>query len=182
MTILNPQCTPQYSPSHPAASLFAFRSGGSLHRSGATLLLAALFADADRLIRRDYPNADLTPGEIARRLRCSRATLYRAFRARNLTVAGYLRQVRLEEVCLQLCTATARVPISTVALNCGFECLRAFNRTFKAEYGMTAGRYRREIAGSTFAQSPALSTRTSLLPGSLRASQASVSTAAQSAL
>lgn len=112
------------------------------------MLLQPLFADAVRLIRRHYSDLELTPCEIARRLRCSRATLYRAFYARRFTVAGYLRQVRLEEVCLQLGSVAARVPISTVAIDCGFECLRAFNRIFKAEYGMTAGRYRREIVGS----------------------------------
>lgn len=112
-------------------------------QKGASLLLQALFADADRLIRRDFSDLNLTPSEIAKRLHCSRATLYRAFCVRRFTVAGYLRHVRLEEVCLQLGRAAARVPISTVAMNCGFECLRAFNRIFKAEYGMTAGCYRR---------------------------------------
>jgi AraC-like DNA-binding protein len=130
------------------ASALALRSEPAPRQRGTSLLLQALFADADRLIRRDYADMNLTPREIARRLRCSRATLYRAFHVRCFTVAGYLRQVRLEEVCLQLSSAAARVPISTIAMNCGLECLRAFNRIFKAEYGMTAGRYRREVAGS----------------------------------
>ena len=143
----NPHAQPCPSTDAHVSALALRSEPAPLHR-GASLLLQALFADADRLIRRDYADMELTPREIARRLRCSRATLYRAFHVRRFTVAGYLRQVRLEEVCLQLGSAAARVPISTMAMNCGFECLRAFNRIFKAEYGMTAGRYRREVAGS----------------------------------
>lgn len=143
----NPQAEPCPSPDVFVSALALCREP-TPRQGGASLLLQALFADAERLIRRDYMDVELTPREIARRLRCSRATLYRAFHVRHLTVAGYLRQVRLEEVCLQLGRVAARVPISTVAINCGFECLRAFNRIFKAEYGMTAGRYRREVVGS----------------------------------
>ncbi|MBN8887746.1 MAG: helix-turn-helix transcriptional regulator [Rudaea sp.] len=108
----------------------------------ASLLLETVFDAACRWVERNYQDPTLDPAQIARNLRCSRATLYRAFQARGLTVSGFIRQVRLEQVCARFSVAAPRVPISSIALECGFECLRHFNRSFKAAFGSTAGQLR----------------------------------------
>jgi AraC-like DNA-binding protein len=113
-----------------------------------SLLLETVFGQACRWVDRNYQDPALDPAHIARNLRCSRATLYRAFQARGLTVSGYIRRVRLEQVCARFSVAAPRVPISSIALDCGFECLRHFNRSFKAAFGSTAGQRRAMLFGA----------------------------------
>ena len=107
-----------------------------------SLLLETVFRRACRWVEGNYRELTLGPDEVARNVGCSRATLYRAFQAHGLTVSGYIRNVRLEQVCARFSVAAPRIPISSIASDCGFECLRHFNRSFKAAFGSTAGQLR----------------------------------------
>lgn len=107
--------------------------------SSPSLLLRETFVDACGYISVHYANPLLGPGTLMRELRCSRATLYRAFVAHHITVAGYIQRVRFDNVLALFIRSPPRIPISTIAADCGFECLRHFSRRFKQAYNMTPG-------------------------------------------
>jgi AraC-like DNA-binding protein len=107
-----------------------------------SLLLDDIFGRARTLIDATYYDCQLNPQVVARLLRCSRATLYRAFHRHGLTVSGYIQQVRLERVQACLAVAAPRIPISSIAMDCGFECVRHFHRRFKQVFGDTPGAHR----------------------------------------
>lgn len=110
-----------------------------------TLLLEEVFRRACEWIGLAYRDPELAPETVAQHLRCSRATLYRAFRSRAWTVANYIQRVRLEQVHAELAFVSPRIPINSIALGSGFECLRHFHRQFKRLYGRTPGACRREL-------------------------------------
>lgn len=110
-----------------------------------TLLLEDVFRRACEWIGIAYRDPKLAPETVAQHLRCSRATLYRAFRLRAWTVANYIQRVRLEHVHAELAFVSPRIPINSIALGSGFECLRHFHRQFKKLYGRTPGVCRREL-------------------------------------
>lgn len=111
----------------------------NVHRS---LLLEDAFQRARALIDAKYDDFQLTPAAVVQYVGCSRATLYRAFQQHGLTVSGYIQQVRLERVQRGLALVGSRIPISSIAMDCGFECLRHFHRRFKQVFGDTPGAYR----------------------------------------
>lgn len=91
---------------------------------------------AQALICRRFGSTDLSPGEIARRLGCSRAHLYRVFARNGLTVAGYLREVRLERCRAALAAALPRDTVGDIAFRCGFDNPVHFARLFRERFGM----------------------------------------------
>lgn len=58
----------------------------------------SLFVVACRYIDEHLADRNLDPAMIARAHGCSRATLYRRFADRDLTVAGYIREMRLQKI------------------------------------------------------------------------------------
>jgi AraC-like DNA-binding protein/DNA-binding Xre family transcriptional regulator len=112
----------------------ASRSG-----TGPSLLLRETFVEACGYICAHFANPKLGAGTLTRELRCSRATLYRAFEANHTTVAVHIQRVRFHNVLALFVQSSPRIPISTIAADCGFECLRHFSRRFKQIYGMTPG-------------------------------------------
>jgi AraC-like DNA-binding protein len=107
-----------------------------------SLLLCETFQRACDYIASHYSDPTLDPRGIARQLGCSRATLYRAFQANEATVADHIQRVRFHQVQISFALSPARIPISSIAMDCGFECLRHFNRRFKQLFGDTPGAYR----------------------------------------
>ena len=97
------------------------------------LLLAAC-----RLIDQQLAHPGLDAAFIAARLGCSRATLYRAFAARDLAVAGYIRERRLQRVWRLLHSLPPSVPIAEAARRCGFLDSTSFSRLFRRRFGMRA--------------------------------------------
>jgi AraC-like DNA-binding protein len=91
---------------------------------------------AQALICRRFAAADLTPGKIAQRLGCSRAHLYRIFARHGLTVAGYLREVRLERCRAALAGAGPHETIGDIAFRCGFDNPVHFTRLFRERFGV----------------------------------------------
>lgn len=117
------------------------RPGARLH-PGRALLLEDVYRRACTWIAGAHRDPQLSPAGIARQLRCSRATLYRAFQSERTTVADYIQRLRLERIRADLMTVTPRIPISSIALDHGFECLSHFHRRFKQRYGCTPGAMR----------------------------------------
>lgn len=80
---------------------------------------------------------DLDPEDIARALGVSRAGLYKLFRQNGLTIAGYLRDVRLRWF-VDALRALDDTSIGQLAWTSGFDMQAAdFARLFKRAYGMT---------------------------------------------
>ncbi len=91
----------------------------------------ALRMAAQTLMQRHMDTPDLSVGVIAAKLGCSRAALYRAFAEEGLTVAGYLREIRLKKVYQLLQTAPGCYTIAEIAARCGFVDSASFSRLFK---------------------------------------------------
>ena len=102
----------------------------------------AMLIAAQALIRRRIGSTGLSPGEIAHRLGCSRAHLYRVFARHGLTVAGYLREIRLQHSREALAAATPRDTVGDIAFRCGFEDPVHFTRLFRQRFGVTPGAFK----------------------------------------
>jgi AraC-like DNA-binding protein len=97
-----------------------------------------LFAAAKTCIRRHLACRELSPEFVARQIGCSRAHLYRAFAGRGETVAGFVRELRLQRAHEILTGDTAgRIRIGDVAYLCGFEDAIHFTRLFRERFGLT---------------------------------------------
>jgi AraC-like DNA-binding protein len=95
------------------------------------------FARAIAFIEENYHRPELTPDDIWRGINVSRTELYKLFSENGLTVAGYLRDVRLRRLVDALRT-TDVTGIGRLAWTCGFDMQAAdFTRLFKRVYGMT---------------------------------------------
>lgn len=93
------------------------------------------FASACRLIEARREDAGLTADAVARAIGCSRASLYRLFEQRGLSVADHIRAVRLNHARTLL--RDPRLGIGDIALRCGYEDLSAFGKAFRRRFGMT---------------------------------------------
>lgn len=103
-----------------------------------------LFAAVNRYIQQELASRRLTPAVIAAHVGCSRAHLYRLFARRDLAVADYIREARLQRVLVALQSEDApRETIATIALRCGFENPVYFARLFKQRFGRTPQDVRR---------------------------------------
>jgi AraC family transcriptional activator of tynA and feaB len=112
-------------------------SGGSQAASEAaasgdpTLLVAA-----QRYIDIHLSERDLDAARLAQALGCSRSTLYRAFAARELTIGGAIRDIRLGRFREALRRGSI-VSIAVAAAQCGLTDARTARRLFKAAYGLS---------------------------------------------
>jgi len=97
---------------------------------------------AQALICRQFASPELAPDAIAHRLGCSRAHLYRVFARHGLTVAGYLREVRLQQSRTRLAAAAPRDTVGDVAYRCGFQDPVHFTRLFRERFGVSPGAFR----------------------------------------
>ncbi len=91
---------------------------------------------AQALIRRRFGETDLSPDAIAHRLGCSRAHLYRVFARHGLSVAGYLRETRLQRSHVALAAAEPRDTVGNIAFRCGFDNPVYFAHLFYQRFGM----------------------------------------------
>jgi AraC family transcriptional regulator len=91
------------------------------------------------------PEAQHALGSLAREGRLSPYHFLRTFqRVTGVTPHQYVLRARLRAAALRL--AARRQRILDVALDCGFGDLSNFNRTFRAEFGMSPRAYRRRSA------------------------------------
>lgn len=85
----------------------------------------------------------LSPSSIAAALHISVRQLHALFADEPTSVAGHIRDRRLRNCARDLLDPRlADVPIAALATRNGFGDTRGFERTFKATYGTTPGRYR----------------------------------------
>lgn len=95
--------------------------------------LRARFAETSRL------------NDLARMVSVHPVHLAQAFRHHHrCTVGEYVRQLRLEFACRQL--ITSGMPLSEVALRCGFSDQSHFTRTFKRHTGMSPSQFRKLLS------------------------------------
>jgi AraC family transcriptional regulator len=87
-----------------------------------------------------HPTARLTLTGMARAAGLSPYHFLRCFeRVTGVTPHQYVLRTRLREAALRLATRAGKVV--DVALDCGFGDISNFNRTFRAEFGVSPGRY-----------------------------------------
>jgi len=80
--------------------------------------------------------------ELAKLVSVHPVHLAQVFRKhRQCTVGEYVRKLRLEFACRQL--ATSSIPLSDIALTCGFSDQSHFTRIFKSQTGITPSQFRR---------------------------------------
>lgn len=87
----------------------------------------------------------LTPTTVAAGCGMTPRHLHRIFADLNQTVACYITRRRLEE-CARLLAAPLHCgrSVGAIAMDCGFNNLKNFGRTFRAHYGLTPTEYRRQ--------------------------------------
>ncbi|WP_432094621.1 helix-turn-helix domain-containing protein [Streptomyces sp. bgisy100] len=132
----------------------AGRSDGSEPR-----LAAALVRAVKDLVDHRLTDPDLSPAMLARALNISVRTLHRAFATaaadhanirggagvgRADTVAGYIRDRRLEQARSALRTPAGRPSVAEVAARWQFADSSHFIRAFKSRYGRTPAAYARD--------------------------------------
>ncbi|MDS1141192.1 helix-turn-helix domain-containing protein [Pusillimonas sp. SM2304] len=98
---------------------------------------AGLFAAAQRYIRRHLTAPDLGPDAVAAAIGCSRSTLYRLFDGHELSVQGYIRELRLQQFFRLLQQDTRHVPIYALAQRCGLYDVPNINRLFRKRFGLS---------------------------------------------
>lgn len=91
---------------------------------------------ARRLILQRLDDPELNPDRLAKALGCSRASLYRLFARHGVTVAGCLREARLNRAYHLLTTAPEHIGIADLAARCGFLDQTGFSRLFRQRFGL----------------------------------------------
>ncbi|RYY81329.1 MAG: AraC family transcriptional regulator [Comamonadaceae bacterium] len=108
-----------------------------------------VYLAACRLIRERCADTSFRPGDLAQALRCSRATLYRAFAAHQEGVASRIREARLTLARNMIESRRhAGLTLGEIAFRCGFLDQSAFNRTFRRRHGLTPGEARAALLES----------------------------------
>ena len=102
-----------------------------------------LWQAARRLVASNLDRQDLSPDTLAQALRCSRTQLYRLFARNDLTVMGYVREVRLLRSREMLADPACQRSIGEIAQLCGFDDPSAFSRGFRRRFGCPPGEVRR---------------------------------------
>jgi AraC-like DNA-binding protein len=103
----------------------------------------ALQAKIHDFIQQRLGDPDLSPETVAAVHQISMRYLYKLFQRQGLTVAGWIRQRRLERCRSDLAAPhLSRVPIHAIAARWGFTDSAHFSRAFRAAYGMPPKDYR----------------------------------------
>jgi len=98
---------------------------------------------AVQYLEQNYRTA-VTRERIADAASVTPSSLSRLFhRQLGVTITEYLSALRLGSAAERL--AHSQQPVADIAFACGFTNLANFNRRFRARYGMTPSRYRRQF-------------------------------------
>lgn len=105
----------------------------------------ALVKDILQFLHQNY-NGSLTLPMLAGRFYMSEGQFCRFFKSQvNMTVMEYLNYYRIGEACGML--RDSALPVSTIALECGYANISYFNRTFRRYMHCTPKEYRRKSGG-----------------------------------
>ncbi|TCK22102.1 helix-turn-helix protein [Pseudonocardia endophytica] len=102
-----------------------------------------LFARIQEFVRDNLNDPLLGAESIARELFVSTRTLHRMFARRDLTLANWIKELRLDACRRALCSHRwEHVPIGQIAARHGFTNASFFSREFTARFGTSPRRYR----------------------------------------
>ncbi|QBK05151.1 helix-turn-helix domain-containing protein [Hylemonella gracilis] len=106
----------------------------------------ALLARARDLMRQRLDEIGLTAESVAIALGVSIRTLHRCFAAADVSFAGTLRRLRLDQARAWLAQPRwARVGVGEIGRRCGFADASHFTREFQQAFGQTPARWRRGV-------------------------------------
>lgn len=109
----------------------------------------ALMAQIHVFIQQHLGDAHLTPDAIAAAHHISLRYLHKLFQQDGHTVAGWIRQRRLEQCQRDLANPTlAARPINAIAARWGFTSAAHFSQAFRTSYGITPGEFRNRTVRS----------------------------------
>jgi AraC-like DNA-binding protein len=104
----------------------------------------ALLTTVQAFVQQHLGDAWLSPATIAAAHHISLRSLHQLFHDEGLTVAGWIRQRRLERCRRDLSDpALAGRPVAAIAARWGFSSAADFSRAFRAVHGMPPAEYRR---------------------------------------
>lgn len=104
----------------------------------------ALLTSVQAFISEHLSDPDLDPSAVAAAHHVSVRTLHQLFHDQGLTVAGWIRQRRLEACRRDLADPRqATRPVAAIAARWGFASASDFSRTFRAAHGLPPAEYRR---------------------------------------
>ncbi|MEU6139999.1 helix-turn-helix domain-containing protein [Streptomyces sp. NPDC047081] len=109
----------------------------------------ALIARIETFVQLNLSDPELTPAAIAAHHHISLGYLHRLFQHRELTVAAWIRHLRLERARADL--ADPRLchhPVHALGARWGFQHAADFSRAFRNAHGMPPGDYRRQALGA----------------------------------
>ncbi|MEV4002877.1 helix-turn-helix domain-containing protein [Actinomadura sp. NPDC049753] len=110
------------------------------------VLMAQIFS----FIRRNLGDPQLTPDAIASAHHISLRYLHKLFHQEGHTVAGWIRERRLERCLRDLADPRlADRPINAIAARWGFGSAAHFSQVFRGAYGLSPGQFRRQCAQAT---------------------------------
>jgi len=100
-----------------------------------------------QFLRTSLPDPDLCPAVVAAAHNISERTLHRLFEREPMTVAETIRALRLEATYADLVNPRLRrTSVMAIAARWGYRDQAHFTRTFRARYGVTPARLRRDNA------------------------------------
>jgi AraC-like DNA-binding protein len=109
----------------------------------------ALLAQIQSFIQQHLNDPELSPGMIAAAHGISVRSLHRIFRDDNVTVAGWIRECRLDRCRRDLIDPRFQIrPVHAIAARWGLPDAAHFSRAFRAAYGLSPQAYRLEHAKS----------------------------------
>ncbi len=101
---------------------------------------------AKQTIEQHIASPGLTPASVAQKLGISVRLLHRLFEPSGTTVSSYIRQRRLELARAHLeKMERGQDTILAIAMDCGFESLATFYRSFRQAYGIAPANYRASL-------------------------------------
>jgi AraC-like DNA-binding protein len=107
----------------------------------------ALLHSIHAFIEQRLADPELSPSAIAAAHYISLRYLHKLFEAQDVTVAGWIRQRRLERCRRDLADPALRTrPLSSIAGRWGFGGAVHFSRAFRSAYGVPPSEYRRQCA------------------------------------
>jgi AraC-like DNA-binding protein len=112
----------------------------------------ALLARIEAFVEHNLADPELTPAAVAAHHHISLGYLHRLFQHRELTVAAWIRHLRLEHARADLADPRLRHhPVHAVGARWGFHHAADFSRAFRTVHGVPPGDYRRQAlqAGGT---------------------------------
>lgn len=121
-------------------ALALLRDQGADRHPLASMADRSLFDAACLLLEQRHGDPQLTVTSVAAALGCSRSHLYGVFARLGHTVAGRLREVRMDHA-RRLLRGTS-LPVTAIAFRVGYDSDAAFSRAFRTQQGETPRDYR----------------------------------------